>query len=147
MENLLALGNKLIKEFDNMYKDFDYGFTNNNLNYNINNINYEICEASDAFNVWVELPGITKENITLVYSDGFLTVEAKKIRDNPIREETQHYKTLVNTRGFGKFSCRLKVSKLVNESRITSNLHDGVLFVHIPKLKETDKSSVKIKIE
>lgn len=101
----------------------------------------DIRETKDAYVVEAEMPGIKKEDITLICEKGVLTITAKQ------GEETKEGKDgyIRRERCIGETSRRFAL-KNITEEQISAKLEDGVLYVTLPK-REEDKKEIKIDIE
>jgi len=89
---------------------------------------YEISELEDGLNVYIELPGVSKEDITL------------KIFD----ERVLHL--LVN-KGEKKIDRVIQLPQVVDGDSITAKANNGILVVTLKTQGEEKKEGKKIKIE
>ena len=100
----------------------------------------DVKETDEAFIVEAEMPGVKKEDVTLVCEKGILTISAKTSEEKT--EEKENYVRKERFSGEAKRSFALKN---INEEEISAKLEDGVLYVTLPK-KEQDKEK-RIEIE
>ena len=102
----------------------------------------DILENKDNFVLEAELPGFSKEDISIEVDGDYLTVSAThktETNDNAdayVRRE----------RSYGVYSRTFDVSSVKTEA-ITAAYKDGVLTLNMPKKDETVVSSRKIDIQ
>lgn len=87
-----------------------------------------------------DLPGIPKEDVTIEYDDGMLTVGAKRER----RLESGDDRFFRFERRFGSFTRSIGVPQGVDESKITADFKDGVLEIHVAKPEEVQPRRITI---
>ena len=100
----------------------------------------DVREEGDLYVVSAELPGMTKEDVSIEVGDGALDITAKK--DREMEEKGEGY--LRRERGAMYFHRRLTLPDDVDAQTIEAKLADGVLEVRLPKV---DKGSDKKKVE
>jgi HSP20 family protein len=87
----------------------------------------DLLETTDAYLVMAELPGVTREDLTIsMHDDGRLTIAG--VRRERLGGEYHRVE-----RGHGNFSRTFHLPIPVDADRITADLHDGVLTVSCPK--------------
>jgi HSP20 family protein len=114
------------------------------LNGNLKSLRTDIKENKDAYVVEADLPGFSKDDITIEVENNQLTIRAK-------REEEQEAKDSVNRiirreRHFGEFVRQFYVDN-IDENRIEAELKDGVLKIILPKRTEGNGPRKHIKIK
>ena len=100
----------------------------------------DIHEVEDGYELVAELPGISKDNISVAVEDSTLTIEAG------IEQENTAGKVLRKERRQGKFTRSFNLGQDIEQSEIKANFKDGLLILSIPKLKEAIVKSRKIDI-
>ena len=107
--------------------------------FNGNGLRTNIEELESEYIVTVEVPGVSKKEITIDYEDGYLTISVEKKEDNSnknyIRKEITD----------ASFSRSFYLED-VNEDKIKAKLEDGILTIKIEKIKQEVKSK-KIRID
>ena len=93
-----------------------------------------IKETSDAYIVEAELPGVRKEDITLICEQGVLTITAKADEAKDTEDERYIRKERIE----GELIRRFALSD-IDEENISAKLENGVLFVTLPKQKAQEK--------
>ncbi len=100
----------------------------------------DIKEHDDSYELLVDLPGFTKENLNLSIDNGYLTINAKTDSD---KEEKEEGKYVRRERYSGEFSRSFYVGDDVTEEDIKAAFKNGVLNVVIPKKEITKKDEKK----
>jgi HSP20 family molecular chaperone IbpA len=90
----------------------------------------DILEVGDNYQLEVELPGFTKEEVKLHLKDGNLTIEAAKEKTEETNEEGKY---LRKERFSGSCSRTFFVGKDLSHEDIKAKYDKGVLTVTFPK--------------
>ena len=98
----------------------------------------DVKETEEAFIVEAEMPGVKKEDVTLICENGILTIAAKISSEK--NEENENYVRKERTDGEIKRSF---VLKKINEENISAKLENGILSVTLPK-KEPEEKRIEI---
>jgi len=97
----------------------------------------DVRETEDEYLVWVDLPGVKSEDVSIEYNDQVLTISGSRV---PVETgESQ----LVE-RPYGSFVRNLTLPKGVDGDQIKADYHDGVLELHIPKPAEIKPKKIAI---
>ena len=88
----------------------------------------DLVERDDRYVLTIELPGLTREQVSLDYSDQVLTVRGARPGQSCCPERYQQLE-----RGQGRFSRAFRFSVPVASADITADMRDGVLTVIVPK--------------
>lgn len=104
--------------------------------------NADIKESADKYTVKADLPGVKKEDVSLEYNNGYLTVSAK--RDEDTKDEKENY--IRRERRYGEFSRSFYVDN-VDEANIKAKFENGELKVVLPKKQIEEPKVNKITIE
>ncbi len=98
----------------------------------------DLLETGDAYVVLAELPGVSRDDLSIsMHDDGRLTVAGVR------RERTSEEYHRVE-RGHGAFSRTFHLPIPVDADRISADLRDGVLTVTCPKAADTAGRRIKI---
>ena len=100
----------------------------------------DVWETENELVYAFDLPGIPKEDVTIEYDDGMLTVSAKRERTLE-RSDDRFFRF---ERRFGTFTRSIGVPQGVDESTITADFKDGVLEVHVAKPEEVKPRRITI---
>ena len=104
---------------------------------------FNLSETPDDLNLSVELPGISKEDISIKVEDNILKLTGEKSSVQGGSEGGQV--THVRERSFGAFSRAVRLPKTVDASRISAELRNGILEVTLPKALEARGREIPIK--
>ena len=97
----------------------------------------DILAKEDHYDVVVDLPGVSKENVEISLENGYLSIKAEQ--KNETNDESENY---IHRERYYQSACRsFYVGEGVLESDIVAKLENGVLTVSIPK--ETRKVEAK----
>lgn len=91
----------------------------------------DIVENDNSFELFAELPGLSKKDVKIVVEDGILTISGEKI--NNITESENSVITR-NERVFGKFERKFKLTDDINTDAIKANFENGLLKITFAKL-------------
>lgn len=123
-----------------MYNDFWYNLINNVDNRE--SFPIDVVAKDDEYVVYANLPGFSKDEISLNYENGYLNISAK----HKPNENKEHINYVIKER-----SLRAKKRSIyfgdLNEDHISAKLNDGVLTVIIYLRKPEDKKNSTISIE
>ena len=91
-----------------------------------------ITEDRDNFNIKMELPGLTKEDIKLSVENNVLSVSGSKKEET----KTEDKNVIVNELFYGEFSRNFNLSKDIKIEAIDAEFKDGILNITLPKVEE-----------
>ena len=98
---------------------------------------YEMKESKNEYFVTLEIPGITKEDLTVDFSNNYLVIRGEKLACNDKKEGAR---IQYSERYFGHFCRTIAFTEEVEVSKVDAQYKDGVLAVTLPK-KPTDKAT------
>jgi HSP20 family protein len=101
----------------------------------------DVIEKAEEYVVWLEAPGIHKENLDINLVGEILTITGKR----EIAPEVEGEGYLLKERAIGKFTRTIRLPVPVAEKKVTAEYRDGVLLVHLPK--ETPAPATKVLIK
>jgi HSP20 family protein len=88
----------------------------------------DLYETADRYVLTAELPGLTRDDISINVQDGTLTLEGRR-QSPPVPCERYHRVE----RGHGAFRRRFSVPAPIDNQGVSADLKDGVLTVTLPK--------------
>lgn len=104
--------------------------------------NTNIIEAGDLLVVEVELPGVNKEEVSIVlHGSNELIIRGNKPQPRMNEPQVTYY---LFEREFGTFYKKIIIDFPLDTTNITSSMENGVLIIQIPR-KKAAKISVDIK--
>lgn len=134
--------------FDQMEKSFNELFDSRRsfgvLDTPFNSFRMDVVEEEDAFYVIADLPGFTKDDITIELEDNRLTIRAKRDEQLEHKDEARNY--LRKERRYGEFVRSFYVDN-IKQDEIRAKLENGVLRVKLPKLEPSKPQRKTIDIE
>lgn len=99
----------------------------------------ELRETDDRFVLEVDLPGLTKKDLSIEVSGRRVTVDgtrSEKEREGILRR---------TSRVSGRFTLDIALPVAADESQVTASLQNGVLTVTLPKAQVSNPTEVEIK--
>lgn len=136
--------NKVQKELDIFFEDiFGNGSAPcfSNLRGTYPRIN--VIERKDSYELVAATPGLSKDDITIQYKKGILTVKGTSNQD-PLDKEVTYLCRELKKSNFTR-SVQFDVSK-IDEQSIKSSYIDGELRVSLPKKEKKEEESININI-
>ena len=100
----------------------------------------DISETDNGFEVRAELPGVTKDDLSVSVKDNLLTLSGEKRQENS--EDTQNFRRV--ERRYGSFQRRFTLPSDVAADDIKADYTDGVLTLSIPKPEVAKPTEVPI---
>ncbi len=91
----------------------------------------DIKEKKDSYELEVDLPGFTKDEINASIEDGYLTISAAKGLDKDEKDKEGKY--IRRERYAGNMSRSFYVGKDITEKDIHGKYENGILMLDIPK--------------
>ena len=88
----------------------------------------DVAEYGDEFRITLELPGLSREDVTLDVTGNAVTVRGRRPSDGC---PTERYQQL--ERDHGAFSRTFRFGDAIGADGITADLAEGVLIVRVPK--------------
>lgn len=112
------------------------------------NISSDIKELADGYQIEMELPGFSKEEVKAQLKDGYLTITAEhnaenKEENNEEGQKKKAVKYIRRERYYGKCQRSFFVGKNVTEEDINAKFENGILTMYVPK--EVKKPQVEEK--
>ena len=120
--------------FDNIF--FPYEHKESNM------MKTDVKENENDYELQVEVPGVSKENISIDYENGYVTIAAKTNKSKDEKDKEGNY--IRRERYSGSYSRSYYVGDVDRES-IKAKLDNGVLSIIVPKAKtEEQKKAIAI---
>src|SRR5262245_57375730 len=102
--------------------------------------NVDIFETPDELVLLADVPGVTAESIDIDFENGELSIHARVKESQP--EGTSY---LLREYGIGEFYRTFEISESINSERISAELSDGVLTLHLPKVEAVKPRKIAVK--
>ena len=98
-------------------------------------------EKDGKYQVTADLPGMKKDDISVTFEDGMITISGKKEESSKEEENASYY--MKETR-YGSFSRSFKVPGEVHADKVEATYKDGVLTVILPKSEESSTKKIEV---
>ena len=135
--------NSINRDFDHMLdRIFNDGWNNNNKIRN-NTPSVDIIENEEEFVLTADLPGFDKKNLDIeIEENGVLNINA----NSKINKEPNDPFYRIRERNSDSYNRKFNLPENAIVERINAQFKNGLLTVNIPKAKEIEPESKKIKI-
>ena len=101
----------------------------------------DVAEHDDGYVVTAEIPGASKEDVTVEAHDGVLTLRGEKRSEREGKKEQSRWVE----RSYGSFSRSFTLPSNADTTRVNATFQDGVLTIEIPKAEEKKPKVISIK--
>jgi len=102
----------------------------------------DIFDSEKAIVINAELPGVTRDNITLDVKENTLTLKGERKTDEEVKKDNFYRME----RCFGTFERAFTLPSTVDPEKITANFKDGILRIEIPKPAEKRPKQISINV-
>lgn len=102
----------------------------------------EAAATSESYEIHVELPGVSSEEIDVGAHEHVLTVSGEKRPEHESAGRTFFF----SERSYGSFQRSFRLPPDADTDKITADLRDGVLSLKVPKLGPPPEERRKIKV-
>lgn len=100
----------------------------------------DLSETDDAFHIRLDVPGMTKDDITINLQNNTLTVSGERTSERT--DEGEEYVRV--ERAFGNFHRTFTLPNAVDRENVEAAYEDGVLTIHVPKTEESTRRQIEI---
>lgn len=97
----------------------------------------DIKETDSAFELDIDLPGFSKEDVSVDLKDGYLSINAKTSKETENKDEKGTY--VRKERFSGTCSRTFYVGEDIEENDVKAKFENGVLTIDVPKKQEQPK--------
>ena len=102
----------------------------------------DIYETEDSLVFKAELPGVTKEDITVEVKDNTMTLKGEKRFQKEVKEEGYHRVE----RAYGAFQRAFTLPGMVEQDKVKAKFKDGILEIVLPKAEKAKPKQVKVEV-
>ena len=104
----------------------------------------DVCETDGTYEVDIDLPGFKKEDISVSFENGYLTVSTNKTLDRDDKDKDGKY--IRQERYAGSMSRSFFIGKNIPKEDIKAKYEDGVLRLSVPKkdIKVIENNTISI---
>lgn len=100
----------------------------------------DVTESEDTYRLSVDLPGMSKEDVSIKLHDNRLTIRGER----QAKTQSDDENVVRMERTFGTFVRTLRLPTSVNEENITAQFDNGVLMVTLPKTEKSKPKQIAI---
>ena len=93
----------------------------------------DVKDNGNNYELTAELPGMNKENISLDYTNNYLTISAERNDEKNESDDKGNY--IRRERHFGSMSRSFYIDN-IDETKIKAEFKDGILKIDLPKVEE-----------
>ncbi len=102
----------------------------------------DVVEEKDHLVVRANLPGLSKDDVSVTLHDGYLTIKGEK----KVEATSKDANWFRQERAYGAFGRTVELPVAVDAKRIEAQFRDGVLTVTLPKAEEAKPKQIEIKV-
>ena len=102
----------------------------------------DIVEEKDNLVVKADLPGMTKDDITVAIQDNVLTIKGER-KYEAEKKDANYYR---RERVCGSFVRSLELPVTVDPNKVSASFRDGVLHVTLPKSEDAKPKQIEVKV-
>ena len=100
----------------------------------------DIQETEDVYRLQVELPGLTREDISITLENNVLRLSGERKFEKDVKKESYHR----IERTYGAFSRAFTLPQQVNPEGVQAAFENGVLTVTVPKAEQAKPRKISI---
>jgi HSP20 family protein len=101
-----------------------------------------ITENEKEYTIKADLPEVQRKDIDIKVENGVLTIKGERRVEKSSEDEIEHRREVFH----GLFSRSFSLPEDVDAAAIVANSKDGVLTVHLPKVKEERAKALSIEV-
>ena len=99
----------------------------------------DIYEKNGDYHIEMDIPGFSKENISVEAKDGYLTIKAEKNNEENVEDEERNY--IRRERSYGKYERSFYLGDL-DQDKIDAKFTNGMLKITVPKKEQIDNKKI-----
>lgn len=103
----------------------------------------DIKETKDELILTAEIPGISKDDINISFTENTLTIKGEKKGAEKESEGNYHR----NERRFGTFQRSFTLGTQIETDKVKASCKDGLLVIEMPKKEEVKPREIPISIK
>jgi len=103
----------------------------------------DISETDNEYLIRAALPADKKEDVTVTYENGVLTLSSERRQGEEQTDEKFHRVESY----YGNFSRSFALPDVIDQDAIKAESKDGVLTIHVPKTQSEVKKLTPIKVQ
>lgn len=100
---------------------------------------FDIVETESELVLYGDLPGVSKDNLDVRFENGQLTIQGK------VEPRHADHEFVYGEYGIGDFYRSFTISEDIDAEKISAELHNGVLTLHLPKAESVRPRKIAVK--
>jgi HSP20 family protein len=100
----------------------------------------DIFETDEALVMKAELPGFSKDEISIELKDNSLVIKGERKHDNEVKEGNYHRKE----RAYGAFQRSFLLPTTVDQEKVKASYKDGILELRLPKVQAAQPKRIAV---
>ena len=138
MGNLYAFQN----EMNRMFNEFFHSGTGEEARSRISTWtpSVDIYETDDALVIKAELPGVSKDDVSIDVHQNTLTLRGQRKHEAEVKDEQYHRVE----RSYGSFQRSFTLPSTIDYEKVQATFKDGVLELHLPRLESAKPRQIAI---
>jgi HSP20 family protein len=102
----------------------------------------DISESEGEYLIKAELPGVKKEDIKVTLQEGVLTIQGERKQEK--EEKGKKYHRI--ERSYGTFMRSFTLPDSADDSKVSAEFKDGLLYLHVPKSEKAKPKAIEVKV-
>ncbi len=103
----------------------------------------DIAEDKDNYVLKLDLPGVSKDDVKISYTDGMLNISGERKQEKETKDAKYHRME----RAYGKYFRSFTLPSKIKEDKIDAEFKDGQLMITVPKAEEAKPKEIPIKVK
>jgi len=103
----------------------------------------DVYEEKDRYVIKAELPGVKREDVSLVLENDVLTIKGERRYEQ--EEKREDFLRVEST--YGAFQRALQLPQSVQADAVNAEYKDGILKITLPKADQTKTREIKIDVK
>jgi HSP20 family protein len=100
----------------------------------------DIYESDDALVMKAELPGFSKDDISIEMKENTLVIKGERKREDEVKEGNYHR----SERMYGAFQRSFLLPTTVDQEKVRASYKDGVLELRLPKVQAAQPKRIAV---
>jgi HSP20 family protein len=100
----------------------------------------DIYETDDALVIKAELPGVSKDDVSIDVHQNTLTLRGQRMHEAEVKDEQYHRVE----RSYGSFQRSFTLPSTIDYEKVQATFKDGVLELHLPRLESAKPRQIAI---
>ncbi len=103
----------------------------------------DVYETKDEYVFKLEVPGLSKDDVSVEFHEGTLSIKGEKKEETEINKENFHRIESFS----GTFSRQFAMPKNADPNKISASMKEGILELRISKMEEKKAKAISINVK